>query len=472
MTPDRPPSPNRNARERVAALRRKPVGRPPRRRSGCSPASAVIIIAFLALFGGLLFVIQRVAATLATIEQNDPRQNQSQGANNNAALPDTLRDPFNVLLIGVDQRDDPTEGVRSDTLIVVHMNPQAGWAGMLSIPRDTVATIRKLGQQKINAAYGYGYNHAEELYGANTEPAAAGGALAAETVEGLLNLKIHYIAQVDFRGFEELVNALGGVLMDVDQPLLDGQYPTSNYGYERVYIPAGLQIMDGATALRYARSRHSSSDFDRSRRQQQVLRALLQQTRRKGMLDQVTLIPDMVKTLEQNVSTTLPISSLETTQGLANFARNLKADRIIQLSINPSDVRVVSEEGSNIFWDQADIARLVARLEAGPQATAETARIQVQNGAGVPGLARQVTSTLQAQGFEMASANDAPMVYATSQLIDYTGRPQTLKRLAETLGIAANNVYTTPPLNSPAAPADADIVFVLGTDYQAQWAGP
>jgi LCP family protein required for cell wall assembly len=195
------------------------------------------------------------------------------------ALPEALQKPVTILLLGVDRRPDPNDGVRSDTMILVQLNAHDTWASMLSIPRDTMTQIPHLGIAKINAAYGYGYTNAEALYGAGTQPDAAGGALVAEALEGLLDVRVDYIAQIDFSGFERLVDSIGGVVVDVPTPLLDPQYPTEFYSVERVYIPAGLQVMNGRTALTYARSRHSTSDFDRSRRQQQVLRAVLDQAR-------------------------------------------------------------------------------------------------------------------------------------------------------------------------------------------------
>lgn len=476
MASGRPPRTYRTARERVAQRRAAPGSRRSRpRRGGCGPLIVGLLVVLVVAGVVAMIVVRRASDTLETIEQRDPRRQpaSAQQASNvpPAALPDTLRDPFNVLLIGVDQRDDPDDGVRSDTLIVVHINPAERWAGMLSIPRDSVVAIPRLGQQKINAAYGYGYRNAEALYGQGTEPSAAGGALAAETVEGFLKLRIDYIAQVDFRGFERIVDTLGGVTVDVPQPIIDAEYPTENFGYERLYVPAGLQVLDGATALRYARSRHSSSDFDRSRRQQQVLKAMLAEVRARGLLEQVALLPDLARDLEQTVATTLPISDLNVLRGLAALAQELTPNRIVQLSINPNDVAIVAEDGSDIYWNRDDVAFQVARLFAGPGGNTEVARIQVQNGAGVQGLATRVTNNLTAQGFLMSQAGDAPRLYAHTQIIDYTGRPLTRQRLADLLGIEPRYVQATPPPDAPPAPYRTDIVIVLGQDYQERWTG-
>ena len=468
--------PYRTARERVAA-RNATLGSPPRRpRRGRRP---------LVIAGGLLAAAALLAVALwgwaggalRAIEQADPRRPVQAGpgapaAVSVAALPEgLLREPFNVLLVGVDRRPDPEEGVRSDTLILVHVEPVGGWAGMLSIPRDSVVPIRELGMRKINTAYTYGYSNAEALYGAGTAPDAAGGALAAETVESFLGLQIDYIAQIDFSGFQRVVDTLGGISLDIERPILDPNYPTDDFGYERLFIPAGLQVLDGATALRYARSRHSSSDFDRSARQQQVLRAILHEVRARGLLSQAALLPELAGDMQASVSTTLPLSDLATLRGLAALAQSLDPAAILTLSINPNDVGIAAEDGSDIYWDQNDVAAQVARLLAGPQAQAETARVQVLNGAGQQGLAGRVSGRLAAQGFTMNDPTDAPATLERSRLIDYSGRPETLRRLAEALGLDASNVYATPPADAPPAPYQADIVLLLGGDYQPAWAG-
>jgi LCP family protein required for cell wall assembly len=471
MNHDARPPRSRSARDRVAA-RRARFRRPNLLRTGCGPRLIGLIAALgVTLIVALVVALSWARGMLQTIEQADPRRPTAAAGQPKPTPPPSLREPLNVLLIGVDRRPDMQEGVRSDTLIVVHIDPAQGWASMLSIPRDSVADIPHLGQQKINAAYAYGFNHAAELYGEGTSPDAAGGALAAETVEGFLGLKVHYVAQIDFRGFQRVVDTLGGVTVDVPRPLLDPAYPTDDYGYERLYIPAGLQVLDGANALRYARSRHSSSDFDRSRRQQQVLRAILAEVRARGLLSQATLLPALAKDLEQSVSTTLPLGDFDTLRGLADLAQRLEPDRIVQLSINPNDVAVTQESGSDIYWDKSDVAALVARLLAGPDAAAESARVQVQNGAEVQGLAGRVTDALRAHGFQTAAPADAP-ADAHSQLIDYGSHPQTLKRLAELLQIDARYVFSSPPPGAPPAPLRTDIVLQLGADYREAWATP
>lgn len=439
-------------------------------RGGCGS-----IIGGLILVGIMAIIVTGVLAdrffqSTERMTRDDPRHAAAQAGTTAVpvSLPNTLRDPFTVLLVGVDKRGEEEDGVRSDTLIAVRVNPVDHWASMLSIPRDSVARIPGVGQEKINYAYTYGYENAELLYGRGTNPNIAGGAFAAEVVEGFLGIDVDYIAQVDFYGFERIVDTLGGIMVDVEQPLLDAEYPTENFGFERIYIPAGLQVFDGQTALRYARSRHSGTDFDRSRRQQQVLRALLREGQRRGILEQFELLPRVLEDIEESIATTLPINDLSVLHGMAQLAQHINPENIVQLSINPYEIGVINEIGSDIYWDKDDIAVLVGKWYLGPTKEPEIARVQVQNGAGVQGLATRVTNLLSVQGFTMAIAGDAPSIYEHTIIIDYTDCPETRERLSETLDLDSQHVYQdeAPDNMQIMLPPNTDIVVVLGEDYE------
>ncbi len=453
-----------------------------------------MITLVMVVVGGILIVAVMLALrtnrALTNIQQVDPRRNSTalviarplaggELVPTLPPLPDALREPVNVLLLGVDKRPSAEDGVRSDTLILVHLDPLDKWASMLSIPRDSVVNIPHMGYAKINAAYSYGFNNVAAIYGDGTVPDAAGAALAAETVEQFLGVKVDFTAQVDFHGFEALVDSVAGVVVDVPTPLMDAEYPTEDYGVERIYIPEGLQVMNGHTALIYARSRHASTDFDRGRRQQVVLRALLEQVRARGLLENVAALPQWAAVLEQNIRTTLPIADLGMINGLATLARGLKSDRILQLSISPADVAIDSEDGSDIYWNRSDLAALVARWLAGPPAppsaeatpaASASSRVQVLNGAAVEGLASRVSAFLSGRGIALIDPGQASRVYEHTTIIDYTGRPGARQRLAEILGIDPRYVQAAPGPDAP-PPEQADIVLILGQDYQERWVG-
>lgn len=167
-------------------------------------------------------------------------------------------DRVNVLVMGIDQR--PVENAsyaNTDSLILLTMNPISKTAGMMSIPRDLWVNLANHGQDRINTAM------------------ASGGAVyAMQEVGKALGVPVHHYVRVNFTALQKLVDLIGGIDVYVDQDINDQQYPDMNYHYDPFVISAGLHHMDGATALKYARTRHNTSDFYRMRRQQQIILAV------------------------------------------------------------------------------------------------------------------------------------------------------------------------------------------------------
>jgi LCP family protein required for cell wall assembly len=284
-----------------------------------------------------------------------------------AEAPALTRQPFTVLLIGTDVRDDPREpSVRSDTLILARVDPETRWAALLSIPRDTLVTIPSEvcgGRKKINAAYACGYLHPTQ-YGPKVKPEDAGAALAAETVEALLGVPVDYTAQIDFRGFERVIDAIGGITIDVPRTIVDPAYPTEDYGTIEIVFKAGRQRMDGRTALQYARTRHADSDFGRIDRQQQVLMAALQQFRARGLLAQLGSASRLLDIVSDSVRTTLPLNDLRVVYALADLADEIGVERVQRLSLQPGqnrngepNLRMGSED--SIIWKPWYIEQVV-----------------------------------------------------------------------------------------------------------------
>lgn len=449
----------------------------------------LVVVLLFGAAGSALAVLRRTDQALGSIQQVDPRLNQNnttnqtdqgtappntEGTNEENDLsqpfaPATLKEPFTVLLIGVDKRAESiSEGVRSDTLILVRVNPLQNWATMLSIPRDSVAPLPDGTYGKVNRAFSYGYYNAESLYGSGTVADAGGGAAAAETLERFLKIKVDYIAQVDFQGFERLVDSIGGITVDVKQTLIDPEYPTDNHGVERIYIPAGLQIMDGRTSLIYARSRHASNDFDRSKRQQQVLKDVLHQIRSRDLAANVSLLPKWVGVLEQNVRTTLPIGDISTMSDLAGIASRLSSDRIAQFAINPAVVGVDSVNGSDIYWNEADIRTLVNKWQSGTEVPG-IVTLQVLNGSQVNGVAGKITTNLTKQGYATVAASDGTPTSSTV-LYDIGNHPEERAKLIQALSLSENQVVIN-SARPQGASMEANMILVIGSDYDEAWTG-
>jgi polyisoprenyl-teichoic acid--peptidoglycan teichoic acid transferase len=428
----------------------------PRRISWRWLRRGLLIAAGLVLLLLIVFYIQiRSAASRIVVSDVRP----------NAPIASPLTGGMNLLIVGVDERaGHPEEGVRSDTLILVHLDAPGRWVSTLSIPRDTRVDLPDIGSAKINTAYGQGYASAEALYRPGATPQQGGMALAAQAVERLLMLPergqhVDAIAQINFDGFAEVIDVLGGVDIDVPTLIVDDEYPTPDFGTTRIEFQPGIQHMDGATALIYARTRHPDSDFGRSERQQQVLRAILAKLRARGPLGQAWLAPGLLGGLDGAVTTTLPIARPDVLLGLAWLGSGLNPDELGQSGLSPATAPNYREEGSDLIWEANDVRAVVDSFLTRPSEASEAATVQVLNGTAVSGLAGRISNELELQGFTLIAAGNAPSTdFPTTIVYDLTGKPRTSKRLAAQLGAELHQ-------GAPEGVAtSADIVVVLGGD--------
>jgi len=171
----------------------------------------------------------------------------------------------NILILGVDARPGEGTATRTDTIILATVDPQQPYVGMLSIPRDLYLTIPGYGPNRINAAH---------LLGESAIP-GSGIYLTQQTIEQNFGVHMDRYMRLNFQAFVAIIDAAGGVEIDVPNYIIDTEYPTPDYGVMTIEFQPGLQHMDGANALIYARTRHTTSDFDRAARQQQVISALM-----------------------------------------------------------------------------------------------------------------------------------------------------------------------------------------------------
>ncbi len=220
-------------------------------------------------------------------------------------------DRVTVLLMGADLR--PSERgetrPRSDTIMLLMVDPANHQASVLSIPRDLYVDIPGYGLNRVNTAYFLG-----------------GGPLAMETIQYNFGIRINYYAMIEFDVFTRLVDEIGGIDINVPKTIDDPSYPDNEYGYSPFHIEAGLQHLDGATALKYARTRHADSDFYRAQRQQDILFAIRDKVLRLDMLPTlVEKAPVLYASLQQSIDTDL---SLDQMLRLAVLAKDIPRDNI------------------------------------------------------------------------------------------------------------------------------------------------
>lgn len=278
------------------------------------------------------------AATPAT----DPREEALAG------LPDwDQKERVNILLLGLDLRDNGDVS-RSDTIIIVSVDPATKQVGMLSVPRDLLVTIPNYGADKINAAYPYG-----QMSG------LTGPALVRATIEYNFGLPIHYFIAVETEGFVEIVDTLGGVTVDVAAPIKDDEYPAEEFNYTRAYFPSGLQHLDGTRALQYARTRHDDNDFARGNRQQELLQALREQNLN---LDLITNARELLSELGDSVRTDLSPSQV---LALGKLSTEIESDDITTFNlVNATTAQWLPGQPYYLIPDWAAIQEILDEMVA------------------------------------------------------------------------------------------------------------
>jgi len=356
----------------------------------------------------------------------------------------------NILILGTDRRDKGERAARTDTMMVASLDPVAKSAVVFSIPRDLWVFIPGYGEGRINTAHFYG-----ELNGGQ------GPLLAKETVEANLGIPIDYYVRLDFEGFKEMVDTLGGVTIDVEAPIRDDMFPDDDYGYRTIYIPAGRQEMDGEMLLQYVRTRHGGNDFERMRRQQQALRALAQ---RALNLDLLPRLPALINTALDAISTDIqPLEIL----ALANLGNEIGLDGLEMKAIDESlATPFVTLDGAQILLpNKAGIEVMLEELFAPSISLASLenkggeVRIVIRNGTTQVGLAEEVADLLYRRGYDVQRYSDLEASQYEETVI--TSREESMelaRNLAGLLGI--DRVLLTSFEGE-----DADVTILLGRGF-------
>ena len=200
-------------------------------------------------------------------------------------------DRLNVLILGIRGINDPNGGLLSDTIMVVSLEPKTGKVALISIPRDLYVEMPHHNfKNKINEVY---------VHGIEDEDWKRGLKYSKEVVEDVTGLDIHYSTSVDFKAFKEIIDTFGGVTITLDRPFSE----KNQFAEGVIELPAGRQVIDGDTALLFVRARFSTSDFDRAKRQQQVLLSIKEKAFSLDVLSNPAKIISILNSLGNHVKT-------------------------------------------------------------------------------------------------------------------------------------------------------------------------
>ena len=386
-----------------------------------------------------------------------------------------------ILFLGLDYRDWTENDIpRTDSMILFSIDPKTLSVGMLSIPRDLWVNVPGVGESKINTAY---------RFGEMNEVPGGGPGLAMSTVEGFLGVPVNYYAMVDFNAFVRIIDEMGGLDMHIREEITVDPIGPGN----TVTLEPGVQTLDGATVLAYARQRYTDNDdFDRSERQQEVILAIRQQVLQFNMLP--TLIkkaPRLYSQVSSGISTNLTFDQLVR---LALIAAKVNEQNIRRGVISPPmEVEITfASDGQSILLPKPDEIRILRdRIFAtgsdapaaqpvvqvvdtvAPTATVavdpaelmktEQARVVVKNGTSTAGLASKTGEMLRSLGIQVIDEANADELYSSTTIYVYARKPGTVQFLMEQLKVPSTSVINRFDPN-----AEADIEIVLGDDWATQ----
>ncbi len=376
----------------------------------------------------------------------------------------------NVLVMGLDYRDwsDGEGPSRTDTMMLLTLDPLTRTAGILSIPRDLWVSIPGFDNNRINTAYFLGESY--DLPG-------GGPGLASETVEALLGVPIHYYAQIDFAAFVRFIDEIGGVKIDVPERI---EVDPLGEGNTKVLKP-GIQTLDGALTLAYARARNTpAGDFDRAQRQQQVIMAVRDRILSLQLLPVLLgKAPQLYAELSGGVQTNLTFEEIlqlgllvsevaaeDIERGAIGLEHTLFANTSEGASVLIPLSEKIRELRDALFASTGALGPLTAG-EPAERMAAEGVRLAIRNGGSTPGMAVDAAEFLAALGAQVVEVGDADYAYSVTTLIDYTGSPHTLSYLYELFGVLPERVFFEYDPTSP-----VDLLLILGDVADPAVLGP
>jgi LCP family protein required for cell wall assembly len=444
-----------------------------RLRRGASRGLAVAMV-LLIIFGGLFFqgymmlhkVFRGGTGTAAALKSNvDPNLLKGEG-----------KGRVNILLMGRGGGNHDAPDL-TDTMMLVSVDPVNHTSVMLSLPRDLWVNVPNLGVMKLNAAWEAGeFKYLGKATAGSTDRKAikAGFDAVDQTVGGILGIDINYNVLVDFQAFQEAVDTVGGISVNVPADLVDPTMAWENKG-NPVLATAGVHDFTGQQALIYVRSRETTSDFARADRQRAVLLTLKSKVERLGTLSNPFKLSSLLSAFGNNVQTDL---SLGNTSRLYKILKGIGGSKITSIGLGdaaaatPGVAQYVAEgniNGQSIVLPKAGlfqydaIQQFIRGQLKDPYIIKENARISILNGTITPNLAVAKANELKSYGYNVVKVGNTPDGgWVKTTLVDLShGKDKYTRHYLEQ---RLNTTAVTKLANTNIPTNGADFVIIIGSD--------
>lgn len=442
-----------------------------------------IFVFCIILAGFLSYKVASVGKNVLQPEENDSLFTQIKHLilAENKKLKGENDDRTNILLLGMGG-EGHQGALLTDTIIVASLkyndgdNPEVA---LISIPRDMAVPLESSNNNvRINSIYSYGEMNNE----------GSGGKTISEYINRVTGLPIHYYVRIDFDGFKQVVDSLGGIEVDVKNSFYDPEYPTENFGYQTISFEKGLTTMDGDLALKYARSRHGivtdgneseGSDFSRAKRQQQILAAVKDKAFSVSTVVNPKKINEILDALGDHTRMDLELWEI---LKFADIAKNIQNDKIINKVIDQESGLLTPTRGrnnaylltpkNNDFSEIKAVCQNIFNLEELEKIKEEKeeAKVAILNGTLISGLAGTNANQLKRDDFDVVyTGNAKEQDYEKTVIYDlsYGEKPNTLKELIGkyNANTSLNNFYSEKVAKNPIKNIDqVDFVVILGLD--------
>lgn len=457
--------------------------------------TSILLLSILVIFFGVKFISSQLNDERLTTDNTPKKHLSTSSYKNDTERLKLSKDRINFLLAGIGG-EGHDGAYLTDSLIFVSINTKTYQMATISIPRDLYVDLGNgYGYWKINAASAFG----------EQENPGHGMELTREVVENITSQPIQYYARIDFNGFKKIVDILGGVGISVDRTFIDTSFPNDDtnpraIGFKTVKFEAGYQVMNGQTALDYARSRHGNngegSDFARSVRQQKVISAIKEKASSLNTLMNPAKIVSIMSELNKNIQTNISYKDITT---LYKIATKIDTKQSISRTLSDSSGYVYitkTIDGSSILKPVGNNYNLIQDLALNvfdknyniKKQQEGLPKIVILNGTNKTGLASRLTEELKnTQEFQINFVGNAEnrnqdktKIYDTSsdskniEKISYLNSRINAQIISKNINIFNSDSSIPLTINSEVDQLDllkriysnADMIVILGNDYK------